>query len=272
MYRTKKSIKQLTVWKNYYEALGLVDKRKFAVGEKVSVFDYGSEEVQTAEIKKILKSGEIKVNFDNGDKGVNLGNEEIICVEKAVIDESMPVGKYYIYDEDEEEDSEEEINIDDVKKMKKPALLELIEEMELEIDYEGMKLSELKDAVIEILESEEDEEEDEDEDEDEDEEEDEEEDEDEDEEEDEDEDEEEDEDDEDEDEEEEEDEDEDEEDDEDEEEDDITSDAINKMTKKEIKAFIKDEELEIDYDDYESLDEVKEAIIEELDLEEEEEE
>ena len=223
MYRTKKSIKQLTVWKNYYEALGLVDKRKFAVGEKVSVFDYGSEEVQTAEIKKILKSGEIKVNFDNGDKGVNLGNEEIICVEKAVIDESMPVGKYYIYDEDEEEDSEEEINIDDVKKMKKPALLELIEEMELEIDYEGMKLSELKDAVIEILESEEDEEED-------------------------------------------------EEDDEDEEEDDITSDAINKMTKKEIKAFIKDEELEIDYDDYESLDEVKEAIIEELDLEEEEEE
>ena len=247
MYRTKKSIKQLTVWKNYYEALGLVDKRKFAVGEKVSVFDYGSEEVQTAEIKKILKSGEIKVNFDNGDKGVNLGNEEIICVEKAVIDESMPVGKYYIYDEDEEEDSEEEINIDDVKKMKKPALLELIEEMELEIDYEGMKLSELKDAVIEILESEEDEEEDEDEDEEEEE-------------------------DEDEDEDEEDDEDEEEEEDEDEEEDDITSDAINKMTKKEIKAFIKDEELEIDYDDYESLDEVKEAIIEELDLEEEEEE
>ena len=95
-----------------------------------------------------------------------------VCThEKIYVDEN---GEYVQEEEEESEEVEEEEEEEDepypttkeIKKMKKPVLLKLIEEYALEVDPEGLSLKELQAAVVEASvedeEAEDDDEEDED--------------------------------------------------------------------------------------------------------------
>ena len=114
---------------------------------------------------------DLLVSLSTRNEFQNLGFEELLEADEADDDlEEDEEEEDEDADEDEEEDEEEEDDDSyptdkEIMKMKKKALLELIEEYELEVDPEGLTQKELAAAVIEA--SEEDEEaEDEDEDED----------------------------------------------------------------------------------------------------------
>ena len=54
-------------------------------------------------------------------------------------------------EEDEEDEDEDELTEDDIMKMKKSELVELIDEEELDIDIKGMKIKDIREAVIDEM-------------------------------------------------------------------------------------------------------------------------
>lgn len=54
-------------------------------------------------------------------------------------------------EEDDEDEEEEDLTEDDIKKMKKPELMKLIKDEEIDIDTKGMKIADIKNAIIEEL-------------------------------------------------------------------------------------------------------------------------